>query len=34
MAGESNAPDPGGPSPYPEPDITERIGQLRQLHNI
>lgn len=34
MAGETTAPDPAGPSPYPEPDIADRLEWLRHLHSL
>jgi acetoin utilization deacetylase AcuC-like enzyme len=34
MTGETSAPDPGGSSPYPEPDIRERLNRLRALHGL
>jgi acetoin utilization deacetylase AcuC-like enzyme len=34
MAGEATAPDPGGLSPYPEPDISGRLAHLQSLHSL
>jgi acetoin utilization deacetylase AcuC-like enzyme len=34
MAGETQAGDPAGPSPDPEPDITPLLHQARQHHNL